>query len=221
MAAGFGAFGKIASLGDFLRLNLPLEFIRVWDAWLQNSLSTARQRLGPQWDERYLSAPIWRFSLPGGICGPHGYSGVLMASVDRVGRQYPLTLAAPTAPGQTALRHFCNEDAFAALEDIALSTLDDDGSREQLQSALSGMALVIPSPRSLSGSSYAGPVSAEQALAAEAFDQTFGTRAIWTTEIAGDHRMLATSGLPDASQVLALFDLDATAWQDRRAEQAL
>ncbi len=69
-----------------------------------------------------MSAPIWRFTLDAGVAGPQAALGVLMPSVDRVGRQFPLTLAA-LLPGVPA--HPVAEDTFAALEELALDALED------------------------------------------------------------------------------------------------
>jgi type VI secretion system protein ImpM len=43
----------------------------------------------------YLTFPVWRFLLPVGVLGSTAWTGVLMPSVDRVGRYFPLTLATP------------------------------------------------------------------------------------------------------------------------------
>ena len=69
MSEGFGAAGKLPDLGDFLRLNLPADFISAWDAWLQVALVAGKDALGERWDDCYMSAPIWRFSLPAGFAG--------------------------------------------------------------------------------------------------------------------------------------------------------
>ncbi len=71
-----------------------------WDAWLQDGMATARERLGDRagrtlWD----GAPPWRFALPAGACGPDAVVGVLLPSEDMVGRRFPITLAALVAPG--------------------------------------------------------------------------------------------------------------------------
>lgn len=82
---GFGAFGKIPSIGDFFRLDPPAGFVRVWDEWLQGLLLTGQGAHGPYWDGYYMTAPIWRFTLSPGLAGPEKVMGVLMPSVDRVG----------------------------------------------------------------------------------------------------------------------------------------
>ncbi len=88
-----GWYGKLPHLGDFASRRLPGEFIRTWDVWLQEVLQATRASLGEAWLDCYLTMPIWRFVLLPGLVGPSGWAGVLMPSVDRVGRQFPLTLA--------------------------------------------------------------------------------------------------------------------------------
>ncbi len=79
-----------------------------------------------------MSAPIWRFTLAPGLAGRYPVFGVLMPSVDRVGRQFPLTLVA-RGEGTT-------EAVYAQLEEIALASLEDDMTRAGLQMALNNIA---------------------------------------------------------------------------------
>lgn len=121
--AGGGFYGKLPSEGDFITRRLPWEFTSTWDDWLQQGLQASREALGARWLECYLSAPIWRFQLAPGVCGPAGWRGLFFASVDRVGRYFPLTLAfADGAP--TALAALSGEpEAWLAIEDAALAGL--------------------------------------------------------------------------------------------------
>ena len=110
MPDGVGAFGKMPSAGDFFRLNAPPGFVRAWDGWLQQAMLEGQRALGPAWDDAYMSAPIWRFTLTAGLAGPHKAQGVLMPSVDRVGRRFPLTLMrALDTPGPAPHDHFTAE----------------------------------------------------------------------------------------------------------------
>src|SRR5690242_17623822 len=93
-----GFFGKIPSRGDFVRAGLPGGFVRPWDEWLQLVMAGSRVRLGSDWLPAWMEAPVWRFLLPAGICGPDPVLGVWMPSVDLAGRHFPLTLAI-VAPG--------------------------------------------------------------------------------------------------------------------------
>ncbi|OON63009.1 type VI secretion-associated protein [Massilia sp. KIM] len=92
-----GFYGKLASQGDFVSCRLGPDFIRPWDAWLQAGMLESRARLGPDWLARYLNGPVWRFALGPGVCGRAAVAGVLLPSVDRVGRHFPLTLAVELA----------------------------------------------------------------------------------------------------------------------------
>ncbi|MET0382001.1 MAG: type VI secretion system-associated protein TagF, partial [Burkholderiaceae bacterium] len=94
-----GFYGKLPSEGDFVSRRLPWEFTTVWDEWLQQGMAASRQTLGGRWLDLYLSAPVWRFQLAPGVCGPLGWRGLFFASVDRVGRYFPLTIAFPQAAG--------------------------------------------------------------------------------------------------------------------------
>jgi type VI secretion system protein ImpM len=88
-----GWFGKIPSLGDFATRRLPRTFVEPWDEWLSSELSDARFVLADSWNEVYTQAPISCFSLGLGTVDDHTWHGILVPSFDRVGRQFPLTIA--------------------------------------------------------------------------------------------------------------------------------
>jgi len=139
----WGWYGKAPGRGDFIRRGLTPGFVAVWDAWMQRLIRTARDALGPRWREGYFTAPIRRFALSPGLCGPRGAVGVMMPSVDRVGRMFPLCLAAETeAPAPAAWRAAAPH--FEALETAALAMLDPDAAPELLARALSAPALSTP-----------------------------------------------------------------------------
>lgn len=93
LTVSFGFYGKIPARGDFVRNGLPRPFIDAWDGWLQIVMAESRVLLGDAWLPAWMEAPVWRFSLAAGICGPGAAIGVFMPSVDRAGRHFPLTLA--------------------------------------------------------------------------------------------------------------------------------
>jgi type VI secretion system protein ImpM len=90
-----GLFGKLPSHGDFLRRRVPNEFVDAWDSWLRECLPASRNALGERWLDLYLTSPAWRFICAAGTCGPSPVIGLMVPSVDRVGRYFPLTLVAP------------------------------------------------------------------------------------------------------------------------------
>jgi type VI secretion system protein ImpM len=96
-APACGWFGKLAALGDFSARRLPPEFVQRCDDWLSHGVQASRQQLGERWQATYLTAPIWRFAWSPGIAGPHWWMGVMMPSVDSVGRYFPLIVAQASA----------------------------------------------------------------------------------------------------------------------------
>ncbi|MCG7868651.1 MAG: type VI secretion system-associated protein TagF [Candidatus Thiodiazotropha taylori] len=132
-----GLYGKIPSLGDFVTRRLPRGFIAPWETWMQEAIANSREQLGDFWLDNYLTSPMWRFALSPGICGEQGWAGILMPSVDRVGRYYPFTLAAKLDP-KFNLFLFMEESEswFARLEELALSCLEDDFQMDALEQQL-------------------------------------------------------------------------------------
>lgn len=121
--AAIGLFGKLPARGDFVRLGLPGAFVAAWDGWLQDSLAASQALLGAAWLPAWLEAPVWRFALAPGLCGGQAALGLLLPSVDRVGRYFPLTLAAVgrATDGVPAVRasswlDACEAAGLAALE---------------------------------------------------------------------------------------------------------
>ena len=87
-----GWFGKLPGLGDFAHRRLPDSFRSVWDPWLQRGLARLKDR-HDDWTSHYLEAPIWCFELGPQVVVDGAWIGVLMPSVDGVGRYFPFTIA--------------------------------------------------------------------------------------------------------------------------------
>jgi len=172
-----GFYGKLPARGDFVRGALPRDFTDRWDAWLAPAIAGSRERMGEDWLPAFLEAPVWRFALTAGLCGSRAALGLMMPSVDRAGRYFPLTFAAlygdGTAPGDDpAWLESCEAAGRAALE--------QDAGPEQL-----GAMLRMPeTPDGAAGQTESGMM-----------------QSIWWTD--GAPRVPATRfvlpGLPDAS----------------------
>jgi type VI secretion system protein ImpM len=122
-----GFFGKVPDVGDFVSRRLPQGFVQPWDQWLQRAISCSREQLGQAWLDVYLTSPIWRFALTAGIAGPDAWAGVLMPSVDRVGRYFPFTIAHRLSQSVDPFTLIRTEQTwFESAETLALSALDDD-----------------------------------------------------------------------------------------------
>lgn len=141
--ADCGFYGKLPSQGDFVSRRLPWEFTSAWDDWLQQGLLASRAALGERWLAAYLSAPVWRFQLASGVCGPLGWRGFFFASVDRVGRHFPLTVAVADDPADApALATLTADDErWLDCEDRALAALDPKLAIDDFDRSMQALAL--------------------------------------------------------------------------------
>jgi type VI secretion system protein ImpM len=234
VAGETGFYGKLPCRGDFLQRRAPQAFVETWDAWLQECMHASRQQLQEAWLDRYLTGAVWRFALTEGICGNAAYAGILVPSVDRVGRYFPLTVITQLEAG-CALDTVCHavpwfEAAEAlVLEALAAEQMDFDQFDEriaQLAKLLdSGAAnelstlsravdeLVSSSPRASWHVPLASDRSLQRALNVLAYRElarTLGPLASWWTEgsSALGPTWLCTRGLPDAATFAAMLSGD-------------
>jgi len=125
IAAAVGFYGKLPCRGDFLRRRVPQELLDIWDEWLQSSLAHSRHALQDKWLDAYLTSPVWRFALAEGVCGTGAYAGVMVPSVDRVGRYFPLTIVAQWPIGESPIDAACSGHRwFEAAEALAMEAPD-------------------------------------------------------------------------------------------------
>ena len=114
-----GLFGKLPARGDFVRLGLPGDFVAAWDGWLAGAIAVTRAQMGAAWLPAFLEAPVWRFAVAPGVCGAQPATGLWLPSVDRVGRYFPLTIAAMQPAASSAWLAACEAAGRAALEEDA------------------------------------------------------------------------------------------------------
>ncbi len=226
-AAGF--YGKLPSLGDFVTRRLPTQFVQPWDLWLRESVAASKAQLDQAWLDHYLTSPIWRFALSPGIAGQTGWTGVLMPSVDRVGRYFPLTLACPLAPGTNPFVALCTPDWFERAEAVALAGLDEGFDLTEFDAQVLALGCTQTQVASPSGETAdPGELNAWQievptaaqlpqacpVLVARALDEVFFAYSLWWTT--GSERvtpsLLACQGLPAPDGFPALLTGD---WANR------
>jgi type VI secretion system protein ImpM len=220
-----GFYGKLPARADFVGRRLPRAFVDPWDAWLQAAMSASRDGMGEAWLPAYLNGPIWCFVLSPGLCGPDAAAGVLIPSVDRVGRYFPLTLAVtlPDCRGIAGIPDAA-ADWFPQLEELAVSALDDGFDFDTFDRQLE--ALGAPPDARADGASIAeagwrapldrsaglSPIYA--ALLEGAAGAAFIRYSLWWTT--GSDRVAASflvaRGLPRPEAFAALLDGDWARW---------
>ncbi len=213
-----GFFGKLPSRGDFIGRQLPKTFVAPWDAWLQDAIAHSRAQMGEDvWREYYRVSPIWRFALGPGLCGADAYAGIMMPSMDRVGRYYPLVIAAPLAPGGPLLAlPSASEAWFQQAEQLALAALErDDLDLDAFSHHVAALgAPTMPTLKAVGGNAWYCPLPesldlarAAPTLAIHLLRRAFPQPSLWWTEgsewIA--RCLLICAGLPPATGFAALL----------------
>lgn len=137
-----GYYGKIPSKGDFISRHLPRSFVEPWDTWLQAGMAASQEKLNERWLDFYLTSPVWRFVLSQNACDEQAWAGVLIPSVDRVGRYFPFSIIQAVGPDTSLFTLPSTQDEwFSRLEALALSTLDKDIDIEALNSTFDELDL--------------------------------------------------------------------------------
>jgi type VI secretion system protein ImpM len=228
-----GYYGKVPTHGDFVTRGLPRSFIEPWDLWLQEAILTSRQQLGESWLNHYLTSPLYHFALSPGICGNSGWIGVLMPSVDRIGRYYPMTIGLMTNTDMNPFTAMQKTAWFAQIEEIALSCLKDDYDLDEFNQAIDRLGRTIgPIPTDVLPlterndrlplrASWRQPLNSLATLTDLIFpflDRVLSERclaySLWWTE--GSEQIpssfLFSEGLPPVESVAAMFDGDWHKW---------
>jgi type VI secretion system protein ImpM len=201
-----GWHGKLPSLGDFAQRRMDADFLGIWDTWLAEGLLAMREQQPQGWLESYLASPSWRFVVaPGampGAAGTRAWAGVLMPSVDRVGRYFPFSLvwALPALPASTEAQRALWA-CLGRLDDLAADALDEDWTVEQLEDALArlpqppvadaGPAAELPGPPATTGTWRTEALTAGPDIAGHFARQA---QALWRTQVQGLAWWLARTG---------------------------
>lgn len=125
-----GFFGKLPAMGDFVTRGLPASFVGPWDRWITRHL-VHRFSQGAM-----SSHPVLRFILGPEAFGP--MTGVVMASADRAGRRFPLTIAAAPPTATTEVTTLA-ADWFEALEIAGKSARDGEVDGDGLAARLASL----------------------------------------------------------------------------------
>ena len=155
--AGAWLFGKIPAHGDFISRGLDHATHVLLDDWLSVEVARARAKF-TDFDVRYVQAPPWYFVDVDSAGAWSG--GALCLSVDKVGRRFPILVAAPANGADTA-----REVALAALE-LVFTTFSEGWDADQLALALGSIPHVARADRG------SGPVPPQSVWAIEADDGT-------------------------------------------------
>jgi len=217
-----GYYGKLPVRGDFIGRRLGRSFVDAWDNWLQEAIYTSRAELGERWLDLYLGSPIWRFALSGGVCGPEGVAGVMIPSVDSVGRYFPLMVGGALGSDidlETLVTQ--SDEWYGAIEARILSTLEPGFTLDLLEATLptepSCEASRSKGSEQLSPPNWYFPTGAGNQISPHGLERLRGMRppaSIWWTE-GSEHVApccLVCAGLPSPRSFGSMLD---GCWQER------
>lgn len=230
-----GMFGKIPQQADFVNLHIAEPIAQAWHRWVANSISVSREQLGEQWLDYYLTSPVWHFVIAPGALAPSGIAGVMIPSVDSIGRYFPLFVG--------AMGHFnfwqaaaTAQQWFGPIETYALNVLEETLDYPSLVVQLEQISL----PNFYSYCSYQSQLVAKEltptlgvsvAESPDAADlsqrlfnlliqQHYARPCLWWTK-GSDHIaacMRISDGIPDAGQFAALLDGQWQQWGWQEAD---
>jgi type VI secretion system protein ImpM len=205
-----GYFGKVPSHGDFVSRRLPPPVASLWDHWLQACIIASRGELDALWLPAYLSSPLWRFALPCGVAGSDAWAGVLMPSVDRVGRHFPLMMGAAIGPRACVLDVLDHGKPWHdALEALALSALEQDFRLDRFDAPLPVRFAARPSAGAEPGPGETPQGQWRFPVAGSAVPRSLPAgHSLWWTDGSPDvaPSVLVCAGLPQPSSFAALLD---------------
>lgn len=217
-----GCYGKIPRLGDFITRSLGGAMVANWDEWLQDGISASRERLGDQWLDCYSVSPVWSFAAAAGSLDQSTWLGVMIPSVDRVGRYFPFSVLVNAGAISPLVAMYRWQPWFEAAQDLALDSLGDDFDPDTLETRLAELPSHAGEDRSqdepLMPLSHAGrqyrlgrSVTTRDVLAGIANDallEIYPSCSLWWTQ--GSDRIAASlllaQGLPPVRAFSALLD---------------
>ncbi len=122
-------FGKMPAHGDFIARGLAADERDALDLYLSGELAAARETLGDGFEERFDSAPPWRFAWR----GETWTAGALASSVDSVGRRFPLLV------GRTELEPQAVASAAEACEQAIYDAFEQSLTADELAAAVDAL----------------------------------------------------------------------------------
>lgn len=230
IAAGW--LGKLPSTGDFASRRLDPSQVESLDRWLSSLMLALKEREPDRWLDAYLASPSWRFLwMPQAMPPPwqgRAWIGVVIPSVDRVGRYFPLALIQPLeALPRSAAEMESAWRWLQKIEEAAADALDGDWTIEAFEEELlrigvpastslenteagTDLANLGASVQTLSLAGHASPGALFAFQARELWAQGRNDRCYWYCDT--EHfqpTLLSSAGKPDASLAQALFGAGA------------
>ncbi|MES0882280.1 type VI secretion system-associated protein TagF [Roseibium sp. SCP14] len=189
-----GYFGKLPARADFVTNRCPNGFLKVWEPFLNEGIARSRLDLKEAWQEAYMTMPVWRFWLSSCVSGGSFegmVTGAVMPSVDKVGREFPLTIVVRMAEDKTQM--VASEDWYCDVEAILLQTLEDGAELSDFQSAVARLVAPDIAARPL--------IAKHSTKLAPRLDEEHNLQCVFWCAAAGSQVVFECAGLPHAEEL--------------------
>lgn len=128
--------GKLPAYGDFVQGGSALDACKTWNDWAERGLSSVRST--PGFHDIFLTSPIWRFAVAGGVFSQAPVAGVICPSMDKVGRLFPFAVLTDLSSGVSPLAACTALGTwFDEVEAAVLAALDPEATVEGLVQSIS------------------------------------------------------------------------------------
>ncbi|MCF6261172.1 MAG: type VI secretion system-associated protein TagF [Gammaproteobacteria bacterium] len=223
-----GIYGKLPMHGDFVHRNLPATFLKTWDEWLQLYVASSKEQMGDEWLDTYLTSPIWRFVLSAGVIDKQHWAGIMLPSVDQVGRYYPFSIVMPLKPELNPLEFISfHTHWFESIEELALQALEEQFSVDQLIDEVNNINVdftlsYLKTGHQVDGHSIQMDIEFDEQSPASVYScfldsimlKTMTSYSVWATR--GSEKInpcvISVKNLPAANQLSAMLDGQWAHW---------
>ncbi|MFK5914338.1 MAG: type VI secretion system-associated protein TagF [Woeseiaceae bacterium] len=224
-----GLHGKLPAHGDFVQRNLSAGFINIWDEWLQHFIAGTKEQLGENWLDIYLTSPLWRFVFSSGVIDENNWAGIMIPSVDRVGRYYPFSIVKKLPQNINPFEYMQLQTRwFSEIETLALDSLDGKILIDDLVKELDDMdetfrSDYLRSGFNLNSDTFQFDMSFSENSAASVYPllldsmlmKSFQSYSVWQTT--GSELfspcLFSSQGLPDIQKMPAMINGDWKSYQ--------
>ena len=227
-----GLFGKLPAHGDFIQRNLSAGFINIWDEWLQHFIRGTQEQLGESWLDIYLTSPIWRFVFSSGVIDENNWTGIMIPSVDRVGRYYPFSIIKRLPQDVNPFEFIQLQSSwYKEIEALALDALDGEIVIDELVNELDVMNIehqsdYTRSAYNMDSDGFQFDMEFEEQSTSTVYpllldavmSKTFQSYSIWQTSGSDCIKpcLFSTQGLPSVQKMPAMLNGD---WQGYQWQQ--
>ncbi len=134
-----GVYGKLPSHPDFVSANVSSEITVELYEWLQHVIHHSKEQLNEsEWLSSYLISPIWRVYYPSKSNKYDPWIGIMLPSVDAIGRYFPLFFIFQVDAEKLRGAWLFQEAStlFNVMENVGIAALQQRLSLDQVMSLL-------------------------------------------------------------------------------------